>query len=110
MEEYKLGSVEKASTNVLSMGLTVYKMFFGEEAIVNNAEEDYEIKIKGKTKGELSEKLKYFLSRCIKKNKRYTWTEFFLDDYLNFNEVNQNVLSNVEKIKKIYFKRKKVKI
>ena len=100
LEEYKLGSVEKASTNVLSMGLTVYKMFFGEEAIVNNAEEDYEIKIKGKTKGELSEKLKYFLSRCIKKNKRYTWTEFFLDDYLNFNEVNQNVLSNVEKIKK----------
>ena len=100
LEESKLGSVEKSSTNILSMGLTVYKMFFGEEAIVNNTDEDYEIKIKGKTNGELSEKLKYFLSRCIKKNKRYTWTEFYLDDYLNFNEVSQNVTNSIVKIKK----------
>ena len=99
LDEVKLGSVDNSSINVLGMGLTIYKMTFGEEALVQNSEEDYEIKIGGKTKRVFSEKLKFFLSRCIKKNKRYTWTEFYLDDFLNFSEVNQNVKSNIEKIK-----------
>ena len=99
LDEVKLGSVENASLNVLSMGLTIYKMIFGEEATVKNMEEDYEIKIQGKTKKDFSEKLKFFLSKCIKKNKRYTWTEFYLDDFLNFSEINHNALSNNEKIK-----------
>ena len=46
LEESKLGNVENSSINVLGMGLTIYKMLFGEEALVKNAEEDYEITIK----------------------------------------------------------------
>ena len=99
LEESKLGNVENSSINVLGMGLTIYKMLFGEEALVKNAEEDYEITIKKKITGEYAEKIKIFLSRCIKKDKRYTWKEFYLDDFLNCNTINQNSFSNIEKIK-----------
>ena len=99
LEESKLGDEPNASINVLSMGLTVYKMLFGEEAIVKKNEEDYEIKIKGKIKGEYSDNLKIFLSKCIKKENRYTWSEFYLDDFLNGNEVDQKILISLEKYK-----------
>ena len=97
LEESKLGNDEKnISMNILSMGLTVYKMFFGEEAIVIKSEEDYEIKSKGKIDGNNFEKIKFFLSRCIKKNKRYNWKEFYFDDFLNIIEFDSYYLSKIE--------------
>ena len=97
LEEAKLGDEINSSINILSMGLTVYKMLFGEEASVKKAEEDYEIKIKGKIKSNYSDKLKIFLSKCIKKEGRYNWQEFFLDDFLNDNDNNQNLLGSIIK-------------
>ena len=97
LEESKLGNDEKnISMNILSMGLTVYKMFFGEEAIVIKSEEDYEIKSTGKIDGNNFEKIKFFLSRCIKKNKRYNWKEFYFDDFLNIIEFDSYYLSKIE--------------
>ena len=97
LKEAQLGSVQNSSINVLSMGLTIYKMFFGEEAIVTNTEDNYEIKIKGKIKGQHFEKFQLFLSRCIKKDKRYNWTEFYLDDFLYIKDLTLNDLNNIEK-------------
>jgi len=96
LSEAKLGDEPYESINVLSMGLTIYKMFFGEEAIVKKTEDDYEIKIKGKIKGECSDKLKIFLSKCIKKENRYNWSNFYYDDFLNDNKFNQNILTIIE--------------
>ena len=97
LEEAKLGDEANSSINVLSMGLSIYKMLFGEEASVKKNEEDYEIKIKGKIKGNYSDKLKIFLSKCIKKENRYNWSEFFLDDFLNDNNTNQNIIDSIVK-------------
>ena len=96
LSELKLGDEPNVSINILSMGLTIYKMFFGEEAIVKKTEEDYEIKIKGKMKGECSDKLKIFLSKCIKKENRYTLSEFYYDDFLNGYKITPNLLSIIE--------------
>ena len=110
LEESKLGNVENSSINVLSMGLTIYKMLFGEEALVKNAEEDYEITIKRKLTGEYAEKIKIFLSRCIKKYKRYTWKEFYQDDFLNDSDDNQISLSDSEKIREPKIKNEVIEI
>ena len=88
LEEAELGKVNDSSINILSLGLTIYKMLFGEEAKIKNNGE-YEVKIKGKIKSEYREKIKNFLSRCIKKEKRYNYYEFFLDNFLTFNNVDQ---------------------
>ena len=88
LEEAELGRVNDSSINILSLGLTIYKMLFGEEAQIKNNKE-YEVKIKGKIKSEYRENLKNILSRCIKKENRYNYDEFFLDDFLNFNNVEQ---------------------
>ena len=70
LEEAELGKVEDPSINIFGLGLTVCKMLFGEEALIKK-NEDYEIKIKGKIKSEFREDLKTFLSRCIKRERRY---------------------------------------
>ena len=96
LEEAQLGSVNDPSINILSLGLVVYKMIFGEEAlIIDNSE--YEIKIKKKIKNEYNDILKNFLSRCIKKEKRYNWEKFLLDDFLNNNLMEQNSYTQLEK-------------
>ena len=96
MEEAELGEVNDPSINILGIGLTVCKMLFGEEAIIKK-NENYEIKIKGKIKSEFKEDLKIFLNRCIKKEKRYKWEEFFMDDFINYNLVDQKTFTNLDK-------------
>ena len=97
LEEAELGKVNDFSVNILSIGLTVYKMLFREEAsIKNNVEGDYDVILKGKIKNEYRENMKNFLSRCIKKEKRYKWEELILDISINFSEANQN---NMEKVR-----------
>ena len=96
LEEAQLGSVNDPAINILSLGLVVYKMIFGEEALIKK-NDDYEIKIKRKIKSEYKDNLKNFLSRCIKKEKRYKWEEFFLDDYINFNSIEQKGYNNLDK-------------
>jgi len=96
LEEAELGSVYDPSINILSLGLVVYKMIFGEEALIKK-NDDYEIKIKRKIKSEYKDNLKNFLSRCIKKEKRYKWEELFLDDYINFNSIEQKGFNNLDK-------------
>ena len=96
LEEAELGKVNDFSTNILSLGLTVYKMLFREEALIkNNNEGDYDVIIKGKIKSEYRENLKNFLSRCIKKEKRYKWDELILDNFITFSTNDQK---NLEKI------------
>ena len=97
LEEAELGKVNNFSTNILSFGLTVYKMLFREEALIKK-NGDYEVIIKGKIKSEYRENLKYFLSKCIKKEKRYNnWEELFLDNFLNFNLVDQKHYNILDK-------------
>ena len=97
LEEAELGKVSDFSVNILSIGLTVYKMLFREEAsIKKNGEGDYDVTIKGKIKSEYRDNLKNFLSRCIRKEKRYKWEELILDVSINFNEVNQKYMEKME--------------
>ena len=96
LEEAELGSVNDSSINILNLGISVYKMLFGEEPLIKK-NDDNEIKIKGKFKSEYKENLKNFLSRCIKKEKRYKWEEFFYDDFLNSNLVIPKSFDNLEK-------------
>ena len=98
LKEAELGNVNDPSINILSIGLTVYKMLFGEEALIKKSS-DYEVKIKGKIKSEDKENLKNFLSRCIKKEKRYNWKEFLLDNFLTFNQVDTKKEYNLDKKK-----------
>ena len=98
LKEAELGNVNDPSINILSIGLTVYKMLFGEEALITK-NSDYEVKIKGKIKSEDKENLKNFLSRCIKKEKRYNWKEFLLDNFLTFNSVDSKKEYNLDKKK-----------
>ena len=98
LEEANLGNIGNSSVNVLSMGLTIYKMVFGEDAIVKKNEEDYEIILKEKIKLAHAQEFKIFLSRCIKKENRYNWEELYLDDFMNLNSENDLGL-NLEKYK-----------
>ena len=96
LEEAELGEVKEPSINILGMGLIVYKMLFGEEGLIKK-NGNYEIKIKGKNKKEIREDLKIFLNKCIKKEKRYNWEEFFMDDFINYNLVDQKTFTNLDK-------------
>ena len=97
LEEAELGNVNNISTNILSFGLTIYKMLFREEALIKK-NGNYEVIIKGKIKSEYKESLKNFLSRCIKKEKRFSnWEELFLDNFLNFNLVEQKHYNILDK-------------
>ena len=98
LEEAELGEVKDPSINIFGMGLTVCKMLFGEEALIKK-NDNYEIKIKGKIKGEFKEDMKTFLSRCIKHERRYKWDEFFMDDFINSNLVDQKTFTNLDKKK-----------
>jgi len=107
LEEAELGYVNDSSINILSIGLIVYKMLFGEEALIKK-NGDYEVKIKGKIKSEYPENLKNFLSRCIKKEKRYNWEEFYYDDFLNFNLVGSKSSTNLDKKREPLIKDEKI--
>ena len=83
LEEAELGKINDSSINILSFGLTIYKMIFREEALIKK-NEDYEVTMKGTINSEYKENLKYLLSRCIKKEKRYNWEELLLyDNFIN---------------------------
>lgn len=98
LEEAKLGEVNDSSINIRDMGLTVCKMLFGEEPLIKKSgDNDVKVIIKGQFKGEYWEDLKKFLNRCIKKEKRYNWEDFFMDDFLNYNLVDQKTFINLDK-------------
>ena len=98
LEEAELGKVNNSSINILSFGLTIYKMLFREEALIKK-NEDYEVIMKGTINSEYKENLKYLLSRCIKKEKRYNWEELLLYDNFINKMIDQKNNNNYEKNK-----------
>ena len=100
LDEAELGEVSEKKTNVLSLGLVIYKMLFGEDKYKFNNKENYKQKIKSLNneviKRHVNENCKNFLIKSIniQKEKRYDWKNLLLDDFLNLCTTNSNLLLN----------------
>ena len=104
LEEAKLGEVNNSKTNILSLGLVIYKILFGEDKFrfsdkeIQNQKFKYLISENNVINKHINENCKNFLINTINKDieKRYDWKKLLIDDFINMNlniEV-QNLLQN----------------